>query len=143
MNLRRNILVLAGFFLALILSFPLAVGVVEDSSVIALGSDITPSTSEYTVYTLSYSEELDYRGKADEEFEVPESWRWIPLMFNNSWQEVTLKHCNWNVVGYGKDEEGNHVAYTDYPAILKKGEKYTLEIVWELKLYHDRQSKSS
>ena len=139
MNLCRNISVLVGFFLALTLSLSLAVGTVVDSSAIALESVVVSSTSEYTVYTLSYSEELDYKGKADEEFAVPESWRWIPLMFNNSWQEVTLKHCNWNVVGYGEDEEGNHVAYTDYPAILKKGEKYTLEIVWELKLYHDRK----
>ena len=123
MSLRRCILVLAGFSLPLTLSFPLAVGVTEDSSAIALESTIASSTSEYTVYTLSYSEELDYRGNADEDFVVPESWRWIPLMFNNSWQEVTLTHCNWNVVGYGEDEEGNHVAYTDYPTVLKKGEK--------------------
>jgi len=139
MNLCRNIAAVVGFFLALTLSLSLTVGAVEYPPAIGLESVIASSTSEYTVYTLSYSEELDYRGKADEEFEVPESWRWIPLMFSNSWQEVTLKHCNWNVVGYGEDEEGNHVAYTDYPAILKKGEKYTLEIVWELKLYHDRQ----
>ena len=139
MNLCRNIAVVVAFFLALTLSLSLAVGAVEYPPAIALESVIASSISEYTVYALSYSEELDYRGNADAEFRVPESWRWIPLMFNNSWQEVMLKHCNWNVVGYGEDEEGNHVAYTDYPAILKKGEKYTLEIVWELKLYHDRQ----
>ncbi|MBL7208966.1 MAG: hypothetical protein ISS52_02585 [Dehalococcoidia bacterium] len=139
MSLRRNVLVFVGFFLALTLSLPLPIGAVEYPPAIGPQSAIGYSDSEYTVYTLTYSEELDYRGGADEEFEVPERWRWIPLMFNNSWQEVTLKHCNWHVVDYGKDEDGNHVAYTDYPEVLKKGEKYKLEIVWELKLYHDRK----
>ena len=140
MSFRQNILVFVGFFLAFTLSLPLlSIGAGEYPPPIGPQSAIGSADSTYTVYTLTYSEWLDYRGDADEEFEVPESWRWIPLMFNNSWQEVTLKHCNWEVVGYGKDEDGNYVAYTDYPDVLKKYKKYVLEIVWELKLYHNRR----
>ena len=140
MSFRQNILVFVGFFLAFTLSLPLlSIGAGEYPPPIGPQSAIGSSGSTYTVYTLRYLEWLDYRGDADEEFEVPESWRWIPLMFNNSWQEVTLKHCNWDIVGYGKDEDGNYVAYTDYPDVLKKYKKYVLEIVWELKLYHNRR----
>lgn len=140
MSFRKNILVLVGFFLAFTLSLPLlSMGAGEYPPAIGPQSAISSSDSTYTVYALVYSEELDYRGDADEEFEVPESWRWITLMFSNNLQEVTLKHCNWDIIGYGEDEDGNYVAYTDYPDVLKKGEKYKLEIFWELKLYHDRK----
>ena len=93
----------------------------------------------YTLYTLRYSEGLRYDGEADEGFRVPQSWRRIPLMFSNAWQEVTLRDCNWDLAGYGKDVDGNNIAYIDYPDVLQTGGRYELELVWELKLYHARK----
>jgi len=137
LSLRWDLSSLAGFLLALTVSLPLPTGAAElpltDCPQSALGY-----TDSCTVYTLRYSEKVQYSGEVDEEFQVPQSWRRIPLMFSNDWQEVTLKHCNWNVAGYGKDADGNYIAYTDYPDVLRTGEKYVLEVVWELKLYHER-----
>lgn len=139
LRLRWDLSALAGFLLALTVSLPLPTGAVELPLTDCPQSALGYTDSSYTVYTLRYSEELQYGGGVDEEFQVPQSWRRIPLMFSNAWQEVTLKHCNWNVSSYGKDADGNHIAYTDYPDVLRTGEKHVLEIVWELKLHHERK----